>query len=268
MVSQDTVKSEQRSSDGIERTQTTYRVLGRTSEGPQNHNFFTYSKNPALVALERERYEAETTISYHKRHVRETKWNRFKSGIAWIPALWLLFGAIALLFWTFTGKQEASDLVVLQAIMQAITNAKLADIWNILLLIPLLPTLLCLTVWHLASLLPSPFPMIVCGVVAAVIVLLVWALKVKLNEKLNVEKEECSIKKLKKQYQDAQATLSKIDNSPEYARLLKEDQETQELGNALFSQWNNQWFEDCNELHLLWSTNWDEYSKRFKRLSH
>ena len=49
--------------------------------------------------------------------------------------------------------------------------------------------------------------------------------------------------------------------------LVKEDQETQELGKALFSQWNGPWFEDWKELHRLRSVNWDEYNKRFKHLS-
>lgn len=266
VAANDTFKSEQRFKTGIERTVSTHSILKPRSDGPENNVCFWHTKKPELREYERKLWWADLKISTYKAEVRGVKWNRFKSAIAWIPAGLLLLNVLFLLYWTFSGKQDTSDMTVLQSLMQVVQSGERKDIWNILILIPLLPTLLCVTVWHLAQMLPPPFPMVVCLAAAAVVAGLALAFKYVLNKKLGVEKPKKGLKTLKKEYAEAQATVRTVNADAHYLELLKEEEERTETGKKLCKEWGARWFEEYKQLLYWRDIDRQVYESHFKTL--
>lgn len=237
----ETFKTEQRFRDTIERTISTYVDISKADDGFENPTNYLPTENEELAKMESELFSHNTTIEYHHGHVKDTRVNNFKKTIALIPTILIIINALAILYWSLSGKQGYESLTLMQYILQF--GGKLNnEIVQIVSIIILLPTLLCAFFWNILNFIPSPFNIIAHFVVAAIIIALALGLNSFLKEKLNVKKNLFSIKELKAHYSEARNRIVEISSDSNYRKLDSIYNKNIDECKKVFSKWSDTWY--------------------------
>ncbi|MBE6731488.1 MAG: hypothetical protein E7564_07360 [Ruminococcaceae bacterium] len=237
----ETFTSEHKFRNTIEITTNTYVDISKADDGFENPTNYLPTENEELAKMESELSSHNITIKYHHESVKEIRANNFKKTIALIPAVLIIINALAILYWSLSGKQGYESLTLMQYILQF--GGKLNnEIVQVISIIILLPTLLCAFFWNILNFIPSPFNIIARFVVAAIIIALALGLNSFLKEKLNVKKNLISIKELKARYSEARNRIVEISSDSNYRKLdsiyIKNIDECKKV----FSKWSDTWY--------------------------
>jgi len=138
----ETFTSEHKFRNTIEITTNTYVDISKADDGFENPTNYLPTENEELAKMESELSSHNITIKYHHESVKEIRANNFKKTIALIPAVLIIINALAILYWSLSGKQGYESLTLMQYILQF--GGKLNnEIVQVISIIILLPTLLC-----------------------------------------------------------------------------------------------------------------------------